>query len=89
VGLPRVVEPLRTVATHCERVAGLHYTGAVLQFPYPHILLAFNVSPAARLAGAWRYPCHVAPWKIRVRLDGDHDVHVARGYLFILMAHNT
>jgi hypothetical protein len=72
--LPRVVEALRTVATHCERAAGSRCSGAVLQFVWPHVLLAFNVSPAARIAGARRRPCHVTPLKIRV--CPDHGIFV-------------
>jgi hypothetical protein len=59
--LPRVVEPLRTVATHCERAAGLRCVGAVLQSVWPHVLLAFNTPPAACFAGARRRSRHVAP----------------------------
>jgi hypothetical protein len=62
--LPRVIEPPRTVVTHCERAVGLRCTVTVLQSPCPHVLLAFNASPAARLAGTRRRPCHVASWKI-------------------------
>jgi hypothetical protein len=68
--LPRVVEPPRTVAIHCEWAAGLHYTVAVLQSPCSHVLLAFITLPAARLAGARRRPCRMALWKIRARPDG-------------------
>jgi hypothetical protein len=50
--LPMVVEPLRTVTTHYERVVGLRCTGTVLPSPCPHVLLVFNAPPAARLAGA-------------------------------------
>jgi hypothetical protein len=85
--LPRVVEPLGIVATHCERAAGLHCAGVVLQSAYPHILLVFNGSPAARLVDTWCRPCLLEPWKILVDLDGNHDGRVTRGYLFSLMAH--
>jgi hypothetical protein len=44
--LPRVVEPLRTVATYCVRAAGLCCAGAVLQSDCPHVLLAFNAPRA-------------------------------------------
>jgi hypothetical protein len=84
--LPRVVEPLRSVTAYYMRAAGPRCAGAVLQSACPHVLLAFNAPPAACLAGAWRHPCHVAPWKIHTRLNGDHDGHIARRYLFTLMA---
>jgi hypothetical protein len=60
VWLPRVVEPPCIVAIHYEWAMGPRCTVAVLQSPCSHILLAFNVLPATRLAGAWRRPCHVA-----------------------------
>jgi hypothetical protein len=59
--LPKVVEPPRTMATHCEWAAGLRCTVAVLQPSCPRVSLAFNALPAARLAGARRRPCRVAP----------------------------
>jgi hypothetical protein len=86
--MPRVVEPLHTLATHYERATSLCCAGAALQSACPHVLLAFNRPPAPRLAGARRRPCLVAPWKILVCLDGDHEGRVARGYLFTLMARN-
>jgi hypothetical protein len=86
--LPRVVEPLRTVVTYCVWAASLCFAGVILQSACPHVLLVFNVSPAALLADAQCRPCHVALWKIRARPDGDHDGHVVRGYLFTLMAHS-
>jgi hypothetical protein len=47
-----------------------HCLVAVLQTPCPHVLLAYNVPPAACLACARYRPCHVASWKIRARPDG-------------------
>jgi hypothetical protein len=44
--LPKVVEPLRTMATYCVQAAGLRYAGAVLQSACPHVLLAFNAPSA-------------------------------------------
>jgi hypothetical protein len=86
--LPRVVEPLYTVATYCEWVAGLCCAGVILQSACPHVLLAFNTPPAASLAGAHHRPCHVVPWKICTCPNEDHDCHIARGYFFTLMAHS-
>jgi hypothetical protein len=47
----RVVEPPYTVAIYRKRAAGLHCTVTVLQSTCSHVLLAFNVSTAARFAG--------------------------------------
>jgi hypothetical protein len=76
------------MATHCERAAGLRCAGIVLQSAWPHVLLVFNGSSAAHLAGAHRRPCLIAPWKIHAPPDGDHDGQVAIKYLFTLMARN-
>jgi hypothetical protein len=86
--VPRIVEPLRTVVTYCVWATALRYANTVLKSVCPHVLLAFNAPSAARLAGAWRHLCHVAPWKINARPDGDHDGRIARGYLFVLVAHS-
>jgi hypothetical protein len=86
--MPRVVEPLRYVAIHCERAIGLRCANPLLQSACLHVLLVFNGPPVARLSGAWRRPCHVVPWKIRVPPDEDHDGQVISGYLFTLIAHS-
>jgi hypothetical protein len=69
------------VANNCERAVAQSCNPACL-----HVLLVFNGSSTARLAGAQHRPYHVVLWKIRARPDGDHDGRIAKGYLFILIA---
>jgi hypothetical protein len=52
VRLPRVIEPIHTMATYYVRATGLCYASEVLQYACPHILLAFNAPPAACLTSA-------------------------------------
>jgi hypothetical protein len=79
----RVVGPPDTIAIHREWAVGQRYTVAihrewpadrrchvlVLQTSCPHVLLVFNVLPAACLACARYRPCRVAFWKIHTRPD--------------------
>jgi hypothetical protein len=74
----RVVGPPDTVAVHREWAAGRCYTivacyewiadrrclVAVVQTPCPHVLLAFNMPPAACLPCVQYRPCRVVSWKI-------------------------
>jgi hypothetical protein len=48
------------VVTWCEWPADRRCPVAVLQTPFPYVLLVFNVPPAACLAYVWYRPCCVA-----------------------------
>jgi hypothetical protein len=58
------------VAACCEWPANRCCPVVVLQTPFPHVLLAFNVSLAACLACVQYRPCHVMSWKIRTHPNG-------------------
>jgi hypothetical protein len=68
VGVPGTIAIYREWAvSQCYTVAGCYewlvdrrYPVVVLQTPCPHVLLAFNVPPAARLVSARYQPCRVA-----------------------------
>jgi hypothetical protein len=59
-----------SVAAYCEWPADRRCLVAVLQTPCPHVLLVFNVSPAACLTCTQYQHCCVMPWKICARPDG-------------------
>jgi hypothetical protein len=76
--MPRVVEPLCTVANHCERTAGLRCAGPVLQ-PACRMPCRRAAPPLSR--NALEDTCVRPP-----PLDRDHDDRVDKEYLFTLIA---
>jgi hypothetical protein len=73
--MPRVVESLRTVGSHCECAAGLRCAGPDLQPACPHVLQTSFLSGSVLE-------------DTRACFNGDHDDRASRRYLFTLIARN-
>jgi hypothetical protein len=59
-----------TIVACYEWPVDRHCPVAVMQTPYPYVLLAFNVLPATCLACTQYRPFHVVSWKICARPNG-------------------